>query len=647
MAGHFAFEEEKLPEKVNLSVWLKVLRYAKKEWKLVVACLLTTVFVTYYDSSFIPLMNAAAIQGCTDAAESGITSIFDMTLPVKLFFFFKVELSYAWYAGILVIMLLIRAAMVFLLFYTQNILSMKIMNALREDTFEKIQLLPFSYFDRNSSGWLIARMQNDTASIGDVVSNSLNSVLWAGFDLAFTIITMFMSSWMLSLVVLASIPLVAIIVPIFERLLLTRHRTARAAYSHYVGWLAEAIDGAKTIKTLSVEDQIDGEAKDITEDIRHKRWRAMRVNAFFSPLLELISSAMIAIIVGCALSGLFPLESATLPALMVLFVGFVQSIYSPLQAISEVFGDIMASQAGAEKVMQLLEAPIEIVDTPEVIEKYGTILNPKKESYEPLQGDIVFDHVSFSYNPEVEVIHDLCLHVKKGTSLAIVGETGSGKTTTVNLLCRFYEPTSGRILVDGVDYKERSLGYLRSNIGYVQQTPFVFEGTFYDNIVYGNRNATREQVEEAARIVGIDSFIRSTKDGYDTYLHDGGGMLSQGQKQLVSFARALLRDPSILILDEATSSIDTETEASVQKAIGKLLQGRTSITIAHRLSTIVDSDRILVMDKGRVVEDGDHKSLMEKKGAYYSLYMNQFKELSIYDQEKTYQEQIEDKGVKL
>lgn len=544
-------------------------------------------------------------------------------------------------------MLLVRAAMVFLLFYTQNILSMKIMNALREDTFEKIQLLPFSYFDRNSSGWLIARMQNDTASIGDVVSNSLSSVLWAGFDLIFTIITMFMSSWMLSLVVLASIPLVAIIVPIFERLLLTRHRTARAAYSHYVGWLAEAIDGAKTIKTLSVEDQIDAEAKDITEDIRHKRWRAMRVNAFFSPLLELISSAMIAIIVGCALSGLFPLESATLPALMVLFVGFVQSIYSPLQSISEVFGDIMASQAGAEKVMQLLEAPIEIVDTPEVIEKYGTILSPKKESYEPLQGDIVFDHVSFSYNPEVEVIHDLCLHVKKGTSLAIVGETGSGKTTTVNLLCRFYEPTSGRILVDGVDYKERSLGYLRSNIGYVQQTPFVFEGTFYDNIVYGNRNATREQVQEAARIVGIDSFIRSTKDGYDTYLHDGGGMLSQGQKQLVSFARALLRDPSILILDEATSSIDTETEAAVQKAIGKLLQGRTSITIAHRLSTIVDSDRILVMDKGRIVEDGDHKSLMEKKGAYYSLYMNQFKELSIFDQEKAYQEQIEDKGVKL
>ena len=385
MAGHFAFEEEKLPEKVNLSVWLKVLRYAKKEWKLVVACLLTTVFVTYYDSSFIPLMNAAAIQGCTDAAEMGITSIFDMTLPVKLFFFFKVELSYAWYAGILVIMLLIRAAMVFLLFYTQNILSMKIMNALREDTFEKIQLLPFSYFDRNSSGWLIARMQNDTASIGDVVSNSLSSVLWALFDLIFTIITMFMSSWMLSLVVLASIPLVAIIVPIFERLLLTRHRTARAAYSHYVGWLAEAIDGAKTIKTLSVEDQIDAEAKDITEDIRHKRWRAMRVNAFFSPLLELISSAMIAIIVGCALSGLFPLEAATLPALMVLFVGFVQSIYSPLQSISEVFGDIMASQAGAEKVMQLLQAPIEIVDTPEVIEKYGTILSPKKESYEPLQ----------------------------------------------------------------------------------------------------------------------------------------------------------------------------------------------------------------------------------------------------------------------
>lgn len=647
MASHFAFEEEKLPDKVNLAVWGKILRYALSEWPLLLVCLFTTLVVTFYDSSFIPVMNSAAIASIGEASELGINSAWGVTLHVNFIFGIKINMGYSTFIALLVIMIFLRSIAIFLLFYYQNIISMKVMIKLRRDTFKKIQELPFAYFDSNSSGWLIARMQNDTASIGDVLSNSLNTILWAGFELVFTIGTMFSTNWILSLVVLASIPLVAVIVPIFERMLLLRHRTARSAYSHYVGWLAEAIDGAKTIKTLSIEDRIDEEAKDITEDIRQKRWRAMRVNAFFTPLLELISSVMIAILVTIGLSEAISIEAAELSALIVLFVGFVQSIYTPLQDLSQTFGDIMASQAGAEKVMQLLEAKVEIIDKPEVIEKYGTIFDPKSENYEDIEGDIDFDHVSFAYSNGIEVIHDLNLHVEKGTSLAIVGETGSGKTTTVNLLCRFYEPTAGTVKIDGVDYKDRSLGWLRSHIGYVQQTPFVFAASYMDNIRYGSPTATEEDVIKAAQIVGIDDFIRSSKDGYGTYLHDGGGMLSQGQKQLVSFARALLRNPAILILDEATSNIDTETEASVQAAIASLLKGRTSIVIAHRLSTIVNCDRILVMDKGRVVEDGNHKSLMEKKGAYYRLYMNQFKELSLDEQEKAFQSHIEDKGINL
>ena len=333
--------------------------------------------------------------------------------------------------------------------------------------------------------------------------------------------------------------------------------------------------------------------------------------------------------------------------LIVLFIGFVGQIYDPLQQMSEIFSDFMASQAGAEKVGQLLDAKPSIVDKPEIVEKYGDIFHPKKEAYEKLQGEIVYQDVTFDYGNGVEVIHPLNLTIKQGTSLAIVGETGSGKTTMVNLICRFYEPTKGKIFVDGVDYLDRSLGWLRSNIGYVQQQPFVFSGSFKENIRYGKLNATDDEIIAAAKLVGIHDFIMSQAKGYDTVLEDGGGSLSQGQKQLVSFARAIIRNPAILILDEATSSIDTETEVAVQKAIQPLLKGRTSITIAHRLSTIVNSDRILVMDHGTIIEDGNHVSLMEKKGAYYQLYMNQFKDLSIQEQVDTYSSQIEAKGVKI
>ena len=280
------------------------------------------------------------------------------------------------------------------------------------------------------------------------------------------------------------------------------------------------------------------------------------------------------------------------------------------------------------------------IDAPEVIEKYGDLFHNKKENFESLEGDIKFNHVSFSYLEGIEVLHDLNLHIEKGTSLAIVGETGSGKSTTVNLLCRFYEPSKGNILIDDINYKERSVGWLRSNIGYVQQTPFIFKGTIIDNIRYGKLDASEEDIIRVCKELDIHDFIMSLKDGYHTFLKDGGNELSQGQKQLITFARATIRDPKILILDEATSSIDTETEFNIQGSINKMLKGRTSLIIAHRLSTIVDASRILVMKDGIVVEDGNHKSLMEKKGYYYNLYMNQFKELNIDTQIDQYEEQI-------
>ena len=645
-----SFEEEKLPEKLNFGVWLKIGKYALKRWPLLLFLVLMMVLTTFYDSAFAPLMNKAVL----DAAENmlsiseGATSVFDLNLLLNVFGA-KISISYTNYIILFGIMVIVRSLSIFATFFLTNYIGMLIMIDLRRDSFNKIQRLSFSYFDKTSSGWLIARMQNDTSAIGDTLSWGIISIFWSIFDIIFSIISMFTIDWRLALVVIASLPLVAIIVPIFENAVLKAHRTARNAYSHYVGWLAESIDGAKTIKTLAIEDRVNKEAGEITEDIRKKRLHAGKINAFFSPILMLISSIVTSIVVAIGLQNPESAKGGWMISIsiLILFISYVSYIYDPLRTVSEAFSEFMASQAGAEKLMQLLEAPVAIEDNPEVLEKYGDIINPKVENYEKISGDLEFSHVDFDYGNGIKVIDDLNIKIQKGTSLAIVGETGSGKTTTVNLLCRFYEPTSGQILIDGVDYKKRSLGWLHSSIGYVQQNPFVFTGTYRANILYGRQDASEEEMINACKMVGIHDFIMRQEKGYDTYLEDGGGNLSQGQKQLISFARAIVRNPALLILDEATSSLDSETEAELQEAVNVLLKGRTTIVIAHRLSTIVSCDRIILMDKGKIVEDGNHKSLMEKKGAYYSLYMNQFKDLSIDGQIREYQENIEGKNINL
>ncbi len=634
-----------MPEKFNLGVWLTIGKYALRRWKLVLFGLLCTLFVTFYDSSFVPVMNAGAISSAELLATTPAGSLGEVSIPVTFIFGIHVDFTFLGYALTLGIAVLIRSVLIIFTFYLNNLISMHIMTDLRRDSFRKIQELSFSYFDANSSGWLIARMQNDTSSLGDILSWSFNTVLWAIFQLIFAIATMFSVSWAYSLIVLASLPIVAIFTPFFEKAILVAHRKARNAYSRYVGYLAESIAGAKTIKTLGIENRVYAEAEEITEDVRKKRLHAGRLNAVYTPFLTLVSQVMVAVVLFVGLAWMKDVKFAVDAAMIVLFVSFVSSIYDPLATVAEILTEFMGAQAGAEKVNQLLQEKVEIQDSPEVIELYGSIFHPKKQTYAPLKGDIEYRHVRFHYATGPEVIHGINLKIPAGQSVAIVGETGSGKTTLANLLCRFYEPTSGSILVDGVDTKEKSLGYLRTNIGYVQQTPFVFAGSFFDNIAYGKDNATLEEAIDAAKQVGIHDFILSTKDGYDTVLEDGGGMLSQGQKQLIAFARAILRNPSILILDEATSSIDTLTEATVQKAMYTLLEGRTAIIIAHRLSTIVGCDRILFLDKGEIIEDGDHKTLLEKKGSYYSLYMSQFQDLSIGEQMERYENDIVSKKV--
>lgn len=634
-------DQQTYKSKFNLRVWGKILKYTLNQWPLLIVLFLTIFLTSFYDVTFIPLMNASAIS-----ALSKLTAVIDLS---ELYFDITIlgitieHFSFTAYILALFIGIIIRSVAIFFTFFITNYLEMSIMTSLRRDSFKVVQELSFSYFDNTPSGWLISRMQNDTATIGDVLSWGIIRILWISVELILTLITMFTANWLLSLIILSMAPVIFVFVAYFNTIILKRHRIARNAYSNFVRWLAECISGVATIKTLAIEDKVYEEENEITEDVRSKRLKAFIPNAFFTPIFSILSAITTALIIltGAYIYGPSVIDVATL----VLFIGFVGQIYNPLSQFSELYAEFVSTQANIEKIMSLIETKPTIVDKKEVVEKYGDIFNNKSENFEKLQGDIIYNHVSFSYKENIEVLHDLYLHIENGTSLAIVGETGSGKSTTVNLLCRFYEPSKGEILIDGVNYKERSLGWLRSNIGYVQQTPFVFSTSFKNNVKYGKLDASDEEVINACKIVGIHDFIMSFKDGYDTVLNDSGNQLSLGQKQLISFARAIIRNPAIMILDEATSSIDTETEKQIQDAMNKILKGRTSLIIAHRLSTIVDCDRILVMKDGKVVEDGNHIQLMKNKGYYYQLYMNQFKQLNLGDQLKTYEEQITKKGL--
>ncbi len=636
----FSFEEEALSKKVNLSIWGKIFPYALKKWYLLAVLLVLMTLTSFHDASLIPMLNRAAIDSLRDVSNTSLDTI---ELNVRLIFGVEFTLDFWGYAGVLLGAMILRSIFIYFTFFTTNYLEMSIYITIRQDAFRRVQTLSFSYFDKTSSGWLIARLQSDTSKISDIISWGMIRLLWITFDLTFTLITMFAISWQMSLLLLATTPLIMAIAPYFQIKILQLSRISRNAFSGYVAWLAEVIAGAKTVKTLAIEENVQQEASEIVSDIQVKAFRTAKMQALFYPTVAIISAFSTSVMI---FFGYLLLQGSVNTVIVevstfVLFIGFVRAVYQPLQEYTELFTDLMATQSSVEKILSLIETQPAIIDRPDVIEKYGTLFNLKQENFEPIQGEVSFDHVSFSYNPGVEIIHDMNLTIKQGTSVAIVGETGSGKSTTVNLLCRFYEPSKGSLKIDGVDYRERSVAWLRSNIGYVQQTPFVFSGSIKKNIAYGKLKATDDEVMEAAKAVGVHAFIMSLPKGYETILKDGGSELSVGQKQLLSFARAIIRNPRIMILDEATSSIDTETEASIQQAIRKILKGRTSIIIAHRLSTIVDSDRILVMKDGVIIEDGNHVSLIHKKGHYHRLYMNQFAELKVEEQITTYENQME------
>ena len=510
-------------------------------------------------------------------------------------------------------------------FYTLSAMKveMRMGRDLKKACFVHLQTLSFSYYNVTPVGYILARVMSDTNRIAAITAWDLIDILWAFSYVLCAFVSMAMLDLRLALMVMVIVPVIAVLTTYFQKKILFWNRKVRSINSRITGAYNEGIMGAKTSKTLVIEDKNTQEFSELTGEMRTASVHAAGLNALYIPLVMLASSAATAIVLYRG--GEMVLEQGMLIGTLSAFTTYAVSIFEPIQQMARVLANIIAVQPNIERVMGLLDQKPNIVDSPAVIEKYGDSFHPKKENWEPIKGDIEFDDVSFRYpDGEEEVLSHFSLKIPAGTNVAIVGETGAGKSTLVNLACRFFEPTSGRILIDGVDYRERSQLWLHSRLGYVLQNPHLFSGTVMDNIRYGRLDATDEEVREAARAVSADTVVEHLENGYDSDVGEGGDKLSTGEKQLISFARAVLADPAIFVLDEATSSIDTQTEQLIQNATLRLLEGRTSFLIAHRLSTIRQADLILVVKDGKIIEQGKHEELLRKGGYYHDLYSKQF-----------------------
>ncbi|MCB2296219.1 ABC transporter ATP-binding protein [Clostridium tagluense] len=495
---------------------------------------------------------------------------------------------------------------------------------IRKLGFKRLQQLSFSYYDNSSVGWLMARMTSDVARLSEIISWGLIDMVWALVMMTGFIGVMLYNNVRLTLICMSVVPPLFLIGMFFQKKILKSYRKVRKLNSQLTADFSEEISGAKTTKTIVREEENLSEFVQDAGNMRKSAVKAAMFSALFLPIVISMGSlgAGFVLWIGgkSVISG--PLSYGT----FVMFIAYTIQFFDPVSQLAGTIAELQNAQASAERIITLIETEPDIWDTKDVIEKYGDLFNPKIENFEPIHGDIEFKDVCFSYENGEKVFQNFNLKVKKGDTIALVGETGSGKSTLVNLLCRFYEPSSGEILIDGIDYRERSLLWLQSNIGYVLQSPHLFSGNIRDNIMYGKLDATLDQIENAAKLVNAHSFISKLEKGYDSEVGEGGGNLSTGEKQLISFARAIVADPALFVLDEATSSIDTETERIIQNAIEKVLSDRTSFVVAHRLSTIVSADKILVIRHGKITESGTHRELLRKKGYYYTLYTNQLLE---------------------
>lgn len=600
-----SYDEQEYTKSFDIKIWKKVLPFLKPFRKVVWMVILLNLFCSAVDIA-LPLFQRYAIDNFIETGSI-------QGLPI--------------FAVVYLVVIALQTVSV-IAFTRGNIrIEMQMGRDMKRACFVHLQTLSFSYYNVTPVGYILARVMNDTNRIAGLVAWNLVDMLWAFTYVAGVFVAMAVLNWKLALIVMLIVPAIAILTVYFQNRILKWNRKVRKINSKITSAYNEGIMGAKTSKTLVIEEKNAEGFREITQEMRTAGVKAARLSAIYLPLVLFFSSLATAIVL--VKGGKMVLDDLMMIGTLSAFSSYAVGIFEPIQQLARNIAEVISAQANIERVTGLLEQEPQIVDTPEVEEKYGDAFFPKKENWEELKGDIEFKDVSFRYpDGNEEVLKHFNLKVPAGTTVAIVGETGAGKSTLVNLACRFFEPTQGQILIDGKDYRERSQLWLHSNIGYVLQNPHLFSGTVMDNIRYGNLNATDEQVKAAAKAVSADQVVAKLEHGYSSDVGEGGDLLSTGEKQLISFARAVLADPRIFVLDEATSSIDTQTEQLIQNATEKLLEGRTSFLIAHRLSTIRKADVILVVKDGKVVEQGTHKELLKAKGYYYQLYSKQFMEES-------------------
>lgn len=597
-----AFEEKEYSEKIDFNIWKKLLKHLWRYKKQAAGLMFVMAMVAAFDL-LTPLMTRYAINTIIGQEK------FDQ-LPV--------------FGALFMLGSIIQGTNIWLFIRFAGWLEAQTAHDIRQEAFKHCHELTFAFHDRTPVGYLMARLTGDISRLGETIGWTLVDITWSVAIILGTIGVMLALDWRLALIVLVVIPPLALIALFFQRRILKLQRLVRKTNSQITRAQNESIVGAKTTKTLVREERNLQEFQLLTNTRRNASINSQVLNSLFWPMIMTLGS----VATGVALwrGGVMTVGGAMTLGTLSAFISYAGQFFDPITNLARIFAELQNSQASAERVVGLVDTPLEIIEKPGVEEKYGTLFEPKRENWPRIKGDVTFEHVSFHYNKGEQVLEDFSLEVKAGQTIALVGETGAGKSTIVNMLCRFYEPVEGKILIDGVEYRERSQLWLQSNLGFVLQSPHLFSGTIRDNIRYGKMDATDEEVRWAARLVSADGFIEKLENGYDTQVGEGGSRLSTGEKQLISFARAVITDPRIFVLDEATSSVDTETEQLIQNAITSVLDGRTSFIIAHRLSTIRKADLILVVRGGRVVEQGSHHELMKKHGYYYDLYTNQFRD---------------------
>lgn len=584
------FEEEEFQTKFNQKTFRRILGLTRPHLKWVIGFLITIAVVAGMDAVSTWLGKLIIDEGIIAKDVKALTGFL---------------IAY----GSLVV---IQAGSVFLFIYLAGILGERIRYDLRKKMFNHLQALSLNYYSKTPVGWIMARLTSDTERVADLVTWGLVDSTWGVMSISTSMIFMFIINWKLALIVLAILPALIYIAIQFRKRILGEYRNVRKLNSKIVGAYNENITGVRVIKALGREKENLDEFKGLTGNMYRSSFRAAWLSALFLPTVQIISALAVGAVVWYG--GLQTTTGLLTIGGIQAFVSYITFMMWPIQDIARVFAEMQQAIASAERMFSLIDSKPQIENRPQAMDP-GTI-----------SGDIIFDHVTFRYEEGDEpVLEDFSLHVKRGETIALVGPTGGGKSTIVNLLCRFYEPNEGRIFIGGRDYTTLSLEAIQSRIGVVLQTPHLFSGSIRENLRYGRLNATDAEVEESTRVVGAHDFIMHFDKGFETEVGEGGNLLSVGQKQLISLARAVLAKPEVFVMDEATSSVDTLTEVLIQKGMETLLNNCTSFVIAHRLSTIKKADRILVIEDGRIAEIGAHADLLKLRGKYYQLYTRQFR----------------------